>query len=149
MEQYKKAIIKRLCMIGFAFALSIALLLLSRSGAVKALGNEEFMYMLESFELGILIGADITLAQLVIKYIRALRDEIKLKKLYFEENDERMRMIREKTGGNFTFVCVFIIMFSGIIGGFFNEIIFFSLIGCSMFLLTAKCMLKFYYLSKY
>lgn len=58
-------------------------------------------------------------------------------------------MIREKTGGNFTLVSSVIILFAGLVGSYFDETIFYSLTGCAVFLLTAKCILKIYYYKKY
>ena len=43
------------------------------------------------------------------RYIPAFKDEEKLKKLYVAENDERERLIREKTASGSFSVCAFIL----------------------------------------
>jgi uncharacterized membrane protein len=111
--------------------------------------NENFSDYIKGFQLGLIIVLLIFLAGLMRKYFVALKNEQSLKKLFFEETDERAQMISEKTGGNVIIVCAICILIAGIIAGYFNEIIFFTMTGCCLFLLVTRKALKLYYKEKY
>lgn len=145
MEKYKKTLqirirIMSICVLGFVF-----FHIYERFFILEQTKDS----MIRGFQEGLLIGLVITFLFLVIKYRRALKDEFALKKLYLRSIDERRKMIMDKSGGYIIVICSVIILIAGIIGGYFNETIFYSLIGCAYFLLHTKLILKIYYMKKY
>lgn len=78
----------------------------------------------------------------------ALKDETYLKKLYIKENDERRQLIRAKTrstGIMFVFSGLLIAM---PIFGFLNKVIFFTLLGVTVFITIVMLLLKLYFNKK-
>lgn len=71
-------------------------------------------------------------------------------KLYFTlmGNDERKMQIMEKTGAVRINICIVELGFATMISGFFNEIVFFTLLGATIFIALVKGMFKIYYYNK-
>ena len=143
MEQYKESLKARIAVLSVSIAALIALLILNESGTFRAIGLNEFSEFLRGLQTGILFSVCIVFGCLLLK-----NDE-KLKAAYYTENDERHKLIMMKTGGNAMYVCTVAILIGGIVAGYFNEIVFFSLAGCALFLLLARCALKIYYHKKF
>ena len=143
MEQYKESLKARIVVLSVSIAALIALLILNESGTFRAIGLNEFSEFLRGLQTGILFSVCIVFGCLLLK-----NDE-KLKAAYYTENDERHKLIMMKTGGNAMYVCTVAILIGGIVAGYFNEIVFFSLAGCAMFLLLARCALRIYYHKKF
>lgn len=144
MEQFKKALKVRVgimilaCIIFLAFCIAAGFIL-----------NEPNRSHFSDFHLGFQTGLSgtgvILFIYLSIKYILVLRKADALKKLYYQENDERTRAISEKSGGTLMYVCTIIILMAGIVAGYFNAAVFFTLVGCSMFLLITRAIISLYY----
>lgn len=149
MDQYKKMLQRRMLIFVIGMLGVLTLLALSQFGIITSFGDAHFANLLRGFQFGLLVTVEILFVRLIAHYIRALRNEESLKKAYFSENDERTKMIQEKTGGNIIVVCSIIILLAGIIGGYFNEIIFYALISCSVFLLIVRKAFKLYYTRKF
>jgi len=145
MEKYKKTLQIRVRIMSI-YVLGLVLFTIN-SRFFMPLQTEESM--LKGFQEGLLSGMAIVFLILVLKYSRALKDEILLKKLYLKSKDERKRIIMDKSGGYVIIVCSVIILVAGIIGGYFNKSVFYSLVGCAYFLLSIKIILKVYYMKKY
>ena len=62
-----------------------------------------------AYSSGFCTGLLAVAAVYAARYIPAFKDEEKLKKLYVAENDERERLIREKTASGSFSVCAFIL----------------------------------------
>ena len=149
MEQYKESLKARIAVLSVSLAALIALLILNESGTFRAIGVNEFSEFLRGFQTGILFSVCIVFGCLIGRYIWLLKNDEKLKAAYYTENDERHKLIMMKTGGNAMYVCTVAILIGGIVAGYFNEIVFFSLAGCALFLLLARCALKIYYHKKF
>lgn len=150
MENYKKLLHKRIIIMG-VFIVFVAMLQISRQiGLLDYISNSQFgKVAIMEFQNGLMVGLELLFVLMIFRYQGALKDDAKLKKLYNYENDERRKLIKEKCGGNVIIISSLIIIFFGIISGYFNEIIFFSLIGCAIFQLVFCFGLKLYYLKKY
>ena len=149
MEQYKKSLKGRIALLGIGIAALIALLVLTQSGVMSTASSAEFSDFLSGFQMGVLVAVIGIFIFVIVQYARLLGNEEKLKAEYYSENDERKKLIMMKTGGNAMYVCAVVILIGGIVAGYFNEIVFFSLAGCALFLLIARCALKIYYHKKF
>lgn len=149
MEKYKKVLQTRIKIMGAVCCGLLLLFTFDIFDIVKPLENGKFSELLRGFQFGLISVVELFFVYFIVRYMVTLQNENELKKLYYAECDERAKMIREKTGGNVNFICAIIILIAGIVGGYFNEIVFFSLVGCSLFLLVVKKVLKLYYMRKY
>ena len=148
MENYKNTIKKRIVIMTVVCLVVVSVYVVNLFHDFGTV-NENFSDYIKGFQLGLIIVLVIFMIGLMRKYFIALKNEQSLKKLFFEETDERARMISEKTGGNVIIACALCILIAGIIAGYFNEIIFFTLTGCCLFLLVTRKVLKLYYRGKY
>jgi hypothetical protein len=83
-----------------------------------------------------------------VQYGKAIKDDTKLKLLYNKEYDERQSLIRQKAGMPMLMITSGIMIFAGIIAGYFNEIIFYILILTAMIQMTLGVIVKIYYIKK-
>lgn len=116
---------------------------------MTAVGSENIGDFISGFQVGIFIGLQIAVLTYIAKYRKALKDELQLKKLYVEENDERTKLINDKIGGvgfNFT---LGVIATATVISGFFHQIIFITLLVVLSFIVLEKGFLKLYYRNKF
>ncbi|HBC96867.1 MAG TPA: hypothetical protein DC034_08765 [Clostridium sp.] len=98
-----------------------------------------------SFQAGVLSSFSILLFLDIIKYLRTMKDKGELKKLFIKENDERTIMIMQKTGAVGINICIIGFACATIIAGYFNEVIFFTLLGATLFVSLIKGLFKVYY----
>lgn len=150
MEKYKEGLRNRIVlMLGFSLSSVVLVILASALGSVKAEGSENLASMIRGFQLGIFIALQIMLLAQIIRYIKGLKDDSTLKKLYVEENDERKKLIKDKIGGaGFNFILCGIAT-ATVISGFFNQTVFVTLLGVLVFTVTVKGLLKIYYRNKF
>ncbi|MBX4258239.1 hypothetical protein KTC96_17930 [Clostridium estertheticum] len=81
--------------------------------------------------------------------MKFLYTEDGLKNLYIEEHDEITKLIDDKTGvSGFNFSLIAITT-ATIIAGFFNQIIFLTLLAVLFFMLLVSAFLKLYYKNKF
>ncbi|OQA15486.1 MAG: hypothetical protein BWY62_00607 [Firmicutes bacterium ADurb.Bin356] len=144
MESYK-IIIKRRCLILNALALiCAAFIVVFRFGFSKLFaGNEVFNFqegLLSAFVLLPLIKA--------IRYHKAQKDETALRKLYNDENDERKKFIRQKSGMPLMQITSGLMIFAGIIIGYVNKTIFYTLVFAAMAQMTIAVIIKTFYMKK-
>lgn len=81
----------------------------------------------------------------VTKYGAALKDEGKRKALYIEENDERRKYIFTQMGGMAINICLGGLMLATVTAGFYNQTVYFTLLGVLGFCALVKGGLKLYY----
>ncbi len=149
MEQYKNSLKSRIAVFIAGVAVLVFLLVLGESGVFRQIGLNEFSDFLRGFQTGILFSVSLIFMFFILKYLWLLKNEDKLKAAYCAENDERHKLIMMKIGGNAMYVCTVLILIAGIVAGYFNETVFFSLAGCALFLLLIRVALKIYYHNKY
>lgn len=150
MERYRKTLnIRRGWMSAGILAAAGLLLVRMLYAQPHELSDEYFSGVLVGVQSGLLEGLMVVLVVAVIKITRALADEDKLRIMYNKETDERMSMIRAKSGGYPMLVCSLLIFLAAVVGGYFHPMVFYSLLGCTYFLLLAQIGLKVYYTRKY
>ena len=85
---------------GFA-ACILLLLIASVSGVIPVrLENPHLSDYMSGFQLGLLSGILAVALFTIVRYQKALKDENRLKQLYYEEHDERNRYIHWKSGAS-------------------------------------------------
>ena len=84
----------------------------------------------------------------MLKYRGALKDETKLRLLYNEENDERMKLIRAKAGVPMVLILSLTLVLAAMIIGYWSATVFIVLIGVALFQLLASLGVKLYYKNK-
>lgn len=100
-------------------------------------------------QVGLFAGFFAIMFKAIIKYARAIKDENRIKVIYIEENDEREKLIKGKIGGaGFDFITG-VIMLAIVIAGFFNGIVFLTLLSTLAFMIIVKLLLKSFYNRKY
>lgn len=150
MEKFKSVLKKRISiMLVFNVVAIIFIALTGLFSHMSVGGDEDINDMIHGFQVGIFIGLQMVILIYVTKYRNALKNEDELKKLYIEENDERVKLIKDKIGGvglNFT---LGIIATATVTSGFFNQIVFITLLGVLFFSVIVKGSLKIYYRRKF
>lgn len=146
MEKFREKIrVRTLCTLVIVVSLAVSYLILFL--------NQDKLPKIPSFIMGfhtgVLCGFGLLLIRDIFKNLRAMKDEKELKKLYIEENDERKIMIMQKTGAMGMTICTIGLGFATVISGFFNEIVFFSLLGATVFTTLIKGLFKIYYYNKF
>lgn len=92
--------------------------------------------------LGVMFGK-------TVKGNRLLKNEEELKKEYIARTDERNKKIEAESGGVYGMLVVWGLLLATVIAGYFNGIVFFSLLGASVFAIVAKIIMKIRAKEKY
>ena len=79
---------------------------------------------------------------------RALKDEIKLKKQYIRETDERAWQIAYRSGHTSYWFDAFGLLLAAIIGGYFSPVVAVTCICCLLYICLVRLGLKLYYSAK-
>lgn len=153
MEKYQKVLKNRIKVLASVMILAVALVVMDYLGVFKAIGSNFLENEMKGFQKGTLMGMLMTMIVIcgyfIVRYCSVLKDEKKLRKLYNHENDEREKMIKNKTGAHVTILSATVLIFVAIIAGYFNQIVSLTLIGCAIFQLSLSVLLKLYYSNKY
>ncbi|MBP7176611.1 MAG: hypothetical protein KBA53_10435 [Thermoclostridium sp.] len=144
MEKFKVKVQKRVMILALTAISIAAVYLLLVSGLVIA--TPSIPGFIKGFHMGSFLGVELILVFFTVKYLTAMKNEATLKKLNIEENDERTRMIMEKTGGVGMIVFVIASAIAAIVAGFFNETVFYTLLAATAAasLIRGACKLYFY-----
>lgn len=145
METYKTVVKQRLWMLTFGLFFCTLLLLVQVFDILET-SNHTYVY---EFQSGLATGFLLIFAIRIIKTRKCLSNEEQLRRQMIIEQDERMRMIRDKTGGSYAMVTSILILIAGIIAGYFNEVVFVTLLCTGTALLLIRLLLKAYYMHKY
>ncbi|GKU24221.1 hypothetical protein [Clostridium folliculivorans] len=152
MEKFKGDLKKRLVFIILVDALAIFLIVVAGiyfNNISIAQGEKVVTDMIRGFQIGIFMGAQVIVLVYIKKYIKALKDREKLRQLYIKENDEREKLIVSKFGSiGFNF-CLVVIAIATIITGYFNQVVFVTLLIVALFMSFVKGSLLIYYSHKY
>lgn len=148
MEKYKKVIKKRMILCGIIAVVSVVLGILHQSNFFDLISLYTRNEALAGFQAGLLSGFGLLSLLLLFKYGKAIKDDTKLNILYNKEHDERQNLIRQKSGMPMLMITSGIMIFAGIIAGYLNEIIFYTLILAAMIQMTLGAMVKIYYMRK-
>lgn len=148
MDKYRRKIKSRMVLGRIICAFSAGIAILDQLGIIEQLGFVKKYKLLSAFQLGFLIGIALVAVFMMFKMSNALKDETKLKVLYNEEHDERLGVIRQKSGMPILAITSCFMIFAGIIAGYVNEIVFFTLIAAAVFQITFSALIKLYYMKK-
>lgn len=144
MEQYRKNLKIRIALFCVVILIFVGILLYNQFGASVALKDS----LVFSFQCGFSAAGALVLVFWMMKYRAALRDEAKLRLLYNEENDERMKLIRAKAGVPMVLILSMALVLAGMIIGYWNETVFVVLIGVALFQLLVSLGVKIIYRNK-
>ena len=111
-------------------------------------GGDGFPDFFSGFQLGISIAITLYAIKMLSSYRRILNDDEAIRTFYIKNHDERIAAINAKSGGTALYTCGVLIIGASIVAGYFNEIVFVSLLGCGVFLLIVKKGLGIYYCKK-
>lgn len=99
-------------------------------------------------QVGLFFAMALIMARFLMKYSRALKNDAALDALYRSETDERNRYIQDKTGGIGMNIVIGMLGMATILAGFFNQTVFFTLLGSLAAVVFVKAGLKGYYWRK-
>ena len=144
MEDFKKRIKRRIILFS-GMTLLIALLVVYD---FFASGNSEKASMTDGivsgFQFGLIFGIG-TLALLqLIKLNTVIKDDKKLKMLYYKEHDERLKTIRSKAGMPMLMITSVVMLIAAIIAGYFNIVVFYTLVISAIVQLSIGTIVKLY-----
>lgn len=148
MEKYVNTIKKRMILCGIIAFVSVGLGISHQSGFFDLISLYTRNEALAGFQAGLLFGFGILSLLLLFKYGKAIKDDTKLKILYNKEYDERQNLIRQKAGMPMLMITSGIMIFAGIIAGYLNDTVFYTLILSAMIQMTLGAMVKIYYMRK-
>ena len=127
----------------FVSMISIYLILFLNQDKLSSPSND-----IINFHGGALSSFSILMILHIVRNLRAIRNENKLKKLYIGENDERTIIIMQKTGALGINICIIGFACATIIAGYFNKVVFSTLLGATLFVAIVKGLFKLYYRNK-
>ena len=104
-----------------------------------------FAGFFDGFQTGAAVAVWFLSAIMVMKYRKILRDDEAVRNYYIKEHDERTAAIWAKSGGTALYTCGVLIIGAAIVAGYFNPIVFITLLLCGVFLLIVKKALVIYY----
>lgn len=144
-EKYKKTLITRTRLLSVFILFAILLGIFHTFFLPSNLMDSEIF----GFQYGLIIGLGIVASIQVLLYFRILPDETALQKQYNKENDERMKTIRAKAGMPMLLIASILMIVAGILIGYLNICVFYTLIAAAMCQLLMGCIVKFIYIKKF
>jgi hypothetical protein len=150
MEKYKRTLQRRILLMALTMIAAAVILSLQVFGFFGAELESDFSNgVVSGLQSGLLTGLILVFTFFIIRYQRATQDIVKLKLLQNKENDERTKAIKQKSGGNIVIFYSVVFILAGIIAGYYNTTVFYTLIVCAVFQLNVSAFLKIYFLKRY
>jgi hypothetical protein len=100
------------------------------------------------FQCGLTTAIAIIAAIQIMRFKGVLSNDEKLKVQFNKENDERLRAIKAKAGMPMLMVTSIMIIVAAIIAGYFNTVIFITLVSVALFQLIFGLLVKLLYMKK-
>jgi len=107
--------------------------------------HDKLFSFVEGFVAGLILVAIFYFAST----IGALKDENKLRLLYNQAMDERQQLIRDKAGIPLLNIAVVILVVAGVVAGYFEALVSYTLLGVVIFLILYQIAAKLYFSRKY
>lgn len=142
MRKYKKNLIIRICALSFVVLVAVILGIFDVFFATIEIKTS----MVFGFQCGLTLGLGVSALPLIIRYKKALESEEKLQLLFNKENDERMKAIKSKAGMPMLLITSFIMIIIAVVIGYFDVVVFYTLIVAALCQLVAACIVKFIYM---
>jgi glucose uptake protein GlcU len=137
-NNYKKVIKKRIALLSVLVLFAAGFCVFSVFFTDTALQNSDVF----GFQMGAMTAIGILGAVNVIRCRRLLKDEAKLQLAYNKENDERNKAIKGKAGMPILTVTSVAMVITGVIAGYFNITVFYTLIIASACQMTVSAVVK-------
>lgn len=142
MEKYRKSIITRVFLLSILALLAVGLGIYDAFWATAEVKASEIF----EFQCGITTALGILALIMIIRYNKALRNEKELQIQYNKENDERMKAIRAKAGMPMILISSAVMGIVGIIIGYSNMTVFYTLTVVAALQLAIACITKLIYM---
>ncbi|KNZ40345.1 hypothetical protein [Acetobacterium bakii] len=94
------------------------------------------------FQSGLILGIGMIAVVQIFKLTRVVNDETKLKLLYNQEHDERLKAIRSMAGMPMLMITSVLMLIAAIIAGYFNIVVFYTLVLAATAQLTIGAIVK-------
>ncbi len=144
MENYRERIKRRMALLSAWILLTAGLGIYNVFCTADETGVPEIF----GFQCGLACGLSLCALLLLLRYGRALKDERGLQKLYNQEHDKRMKAVRAKAGVPMVPILSFIMMGVGMVMGYTNSVIFYTLTAAAMGQLLVSSAAKLVYLRR-
>ncbi len=144
MEKFKQIIKKRVIMLSLLVIICIALGIQNFLMTGTTDNGSTSDGIVAGFQFGLIFGIGIRAMIEIIMLTRAIKDDKKIKLLYNKENDERMKTIRSKAGMPMGMITSVMMLTAAIVAGYFNIVVFYTLVIAAMVQLTIGASIKLY-----
>ena len=104
--------------------------------------------VMSCFQIGLITAIGFLAAIQFFRLSQALKDDKKMKQFFNQEHDERMKLIRSKAGMPMMLITSILMIVAAIIAGYFNIVVFYTLLSASMVQLIMGATVKIYCLRK-
>lgn len=141
MEEFEKRVKNRMIWLSV-----IAVLLLTSSILKVVTVTDAEKTGASGFAVGFSIAAGLLFVIRMIYYWKALGDPVALRKLYNQENDERMKVIRAKAGQPLLSITSSLMLIAGAFLGNVDEKVMFALLIAAVVQLLISIAVKFYFI---
>ncbi len=151
MNEYKATVKSRLMVWVVCTVLSVGIVVLGvlLSGKV-GVTNDSFMDgMAKGFPVGLFSGFCAVMIFNILHCMRALTNDVALKKMYILENDERKKMIRQSALGKSFFITLGVLAVGIVVASFYNNIVTITMTAVLTVHVLVGAILKLYYSQKY
>ena len=147
MESYRLVLKKRIRNVSIFTILVVVIVLSMHFFFLKSVNGASGA--LFSFLEGFVIGLDAVALFFTVRAGKAMKDEAKLKAMYNEEHDERKAFIKQKAGIPVMTGAAIVLMIGGVVAGYFDSTVCYTMVACGMFIVLYQLALKLYYQTKF
>ncbi|MFA5524757.1 MAG: hypothetical protein WDA24_10410 [Tissierellales bacterium] len=141
MEQFKMKVKRRITLLSVG-TLGIVVFCVYGFFAMASRTMEDGTFA--EFQLGLLFGIGVRAIIEIVKLSMVMKDNKKLKMLYNKENDERLKLIRSKSGMPMLMITSTLMLIAAVISGYFNTVVFLTLIIAATVQLLIGVIVKLY-----
>jgi len=146
MELFKKKIRQRILLLTSMIITILALGIRSFSVINDSIAINNHHEFVSGFQFGLIWGLEIIALFQIVRLRTIIKDEQKLKILYNKENDERLKVIRSKSGMPMILFTTLLIIVAAIIAGYYNFLVFITLVIVAASQLLLSTLVKLYYM---
>lgn len=144
MEEFKKKIKRRRIALSGMILVAVALGVYDCFAISNTKEGSMSDGIVAGFPLGIILGIGILALLQTIKLSMVINDETKLKMLYNQEHDERLKTIRSKAGMPMLMITSIMMLIAAIIGANYNIVVFYTLAITAIVQLSIGAIIKIY-----
>lgn len=148
MENFKKKLIRNSVALGALTLLFVAINIALFIFATPK-GEDFVVGFVRGLQSGLAIALVVYLIVRIVKFISAYGSDEKLRRLYVEQNDERMSLIRLHSGRFPLTIALCAFAGAAVIAAYFDTTVFFTLLGACYFAALLSAAMKLYYRNKF